>query len=102
MRDLRDPRWMYVKAALLLGIGVLAFALLLLEHPLPARIALQLVMIWGFCRAYYFAFYVVEHYIDGTRRYAGLVDFIRHLASRRRADENAHTGRKPAGPGELP
>jgi hypothetical protein len=32
--------------------------------------------IWCFARAYYFAFYVIEHYVDGSYRYAGLGDFF--------------------------
>lgn len=84
MRDLRDPRWMYRKAGLLLGIGGLSFALLLVEERLWPRVALQLAMIWGFCRAYYFAFYVIEHYIDDRYRFAGLLDFAKYLARGRR------------------
>jgi hypothetical protein len=32
--------------------------------------------IWSFARAYYFAFYVIEHYVDGSYRFAGLGDFF--------------------------
>ena len=32
--------------------------------------------IWAFCRAYYFAFYVIEHYVDPGFKYAGLWDFV--------------------------
>jgi hypothetical protein len=40
------------------------------------------IAIWAFCRAYYFAFYVVEHYADPNFRFAGLVDFVRYLIRR--------------------
>jgi hypothetical protein len=43
------------------------------------------VAIWAFCRAYYFAFYVVEHYVDPTYRYSGLLSLVRH-ALRKRAE----------------
>jgi hypothetical protein len=33
----------------------------------------------GRCRAYYFCFYVLEHYADPTFRYAGLLDLFRYL-----------------------
>ena len=40
------------------------------------------VAIWAFCRAYYFAFYVVEHYADPAFRFAGLLAFVRYLIRR--------------------
>lgn len=79
---------MYLKAALLLGVGGLSFALLLVEERVWPRVALQLAMIWAFARAYYFAFYVIEHYIDGRYRFAGLLDFAKYLARGRRAKED--------------
>ena len=100
MRDLRHPRWMFLKAGLLLGIGGLSFALLLVEERLWPRVALQLAMIWGFCRAYYFAFYVIEHYIDGAYRFAGLLDFAKYLARGRRAKEDQAIASSQPKPGE--
>ena len=79
MRDLTDPRAMYLKAVLFVGVGVAASAILLLEHP-SLRVGLLLaVIVWAFCRAYYFAFYVVEHYADPSFRFAGLIDFARYM-----------------------
>ena len=40
--------------------------------------------VWAFCRAYYFAFYVIEHYVDGAYRFVGLWDFARYVMGRRR------------------
>lgn len=79
MGDLKDPRWMYAKAALLLLIGVACFGLLLLPQPVGLRALLQLAMIWGFARAYYFAFYVIERYIDPRFRFSGLLSFLGYL-----------------------
>lgn len=86
MADLRDPRLMYLKAALLLAIGVVASLLLLLGRPLWPDALLLGLAVWGFCRAYYFAFYVIEHYIDGRYRFAGLASFARYLFTKRRRD----------------
>jgi hypothetical protein len=36
------------------------------------------VAIWAFCRAYYFAFYVIERYIDPGFRFAGLSSLVRY------------------------
>lgn len=44
--------------------GLLASAVLIAEHPNFKTIVLLMVAIWGFCRAYYFAFYVIQNYID--------------------------------------
>ena len=84
MADLKNPKWMYAKAAMLLSIGAMAFFLLLLPQGIWAKVILQSVMIWAFARAYYFAFYVVEHYIDGGYRFSGLIDFFRYVVRERR------------------
>jgi hypothetical protein len=83
MADLRSPRLLYLKAGLLLAVGLLASGLLIAEHP-SWKVALLLALaVWGFARAYYFAFYVIEHYIDSSRKYAGLVDFLQYALRRR-------------------
>jgi hypothetical protein len=79
MSDLKNPKWMFAKAAMLLAIGAMAFGLLLLPQELLARVALQVLMVWAFARAYYFAFYVIERYVDGSYKFSGLLDFLRHL-----------------------
>ena len=80
MRDLTNTGWIKAKAALFLIAGTLASALLLVEHP-TLKVALLLVIaIWCFCRAYYFAFYVIERYIDPGYKFSGLISFVRYLA----------------------
>ena len=86
MRDITSPRLLYAKAILFLAGGVLASAGILLENP-SLKVALLLaIAIWSFARAYYFAFYVVEHYADPAYRFAGLVDFARYLLRSRRRE----------------
>ena len=41
-------------------------------------IVLLLLAIWGFCRAYYFAFYVIQHYVDPNYKFSGLIDFAKY------------------------
>ena len=83
MRDLQSHRWMWVKAALFVVIGVTASVLILIQLP-DWRVALLLLLaIWAFCRAYYFAFYVIEKYIDPTFRFSGLFSAFRHLFGKR-------------------
>lgn len=82
-KDLTSPRLMYVKAGLFVLTGLLASTMILLDHRSLKVAALLSLAVWSFARAYYFAFYVVEHYIDPTHRYAGLLPFLRHLFRRR-------------------
>jgi hypothetical protein len=88
MTDIRSPRLLYFKGGLFVVIGCIASAILLIEHP-NLRYALLLgVAIWSFARAYYFAFYVIEHYIDPGYRYAGLFSFAKYLLTRKRESKD--------------
>jgi hypothetical protein len=80
--DIRSHSWMYFKASLMLLAALLASILLLIDHPAFRTAALLVVAIWGFCRAYYFAFYVVEHYVDPTFRFSGLTSFFWYVAKK--------------------
>ena len=81
MKDLTNPRWIKLKGILFLLVGLLASAILLLDH-LEIKTAILLTLsIWCFCRFYYFAFYVIEHYVDPDYRFAGLFSFALYLAS---------------------
>ena len=84
MRDLQDSRLLYLKAALLLLTGFLACTVILLENPSLKTAALLALAVWAFARAYYFAFYVVQHYADPDYRFAGLWSFARYLISTRK------------------
>ncbi len=83
MRDLTDPRWIKLKGILFLLVGLLASALIVLEHPSLKIAALLALAMWCFCRFYYFAFYVIEHYVDPGYRFSGLWSFARYLISRK-------------------
>ena len=83
MTDLKNPRLIWLKGALLLAIGLAAAGLLVFETR-SLRIALLLaVAVWAFCRAYYFAFYVIEKYVDPGYRFSGLLSFLRYAVRRR-------------------
>lgn len=85
MGDLKDPRLMYLKAALFLVAGSVSVLGILIELP-SLRIGFLLaVALWSFCRAYYFAFYVIEHYIDPRFKFAGLGSFLLYVIRARRA-----------------
>lgn len=77
MGDIKSPTLLYIKGGLMLLVGLAASSILLLWHPDWMTALLLATAVWGFCRAYYFAFYVIDHYIDPGSRYAGLLDFFR-------------------------
>lgn len=81
-RDLTDPRLMYLKAFLFLVIGSAAALGLLVENPTLRTGFLLGLTIWSFCRLYYFAFYVIEKYIDPTFRFVGLFSLVQYLLRR--------------------
>jgi hypothetical protein len=88
MTDIKSPQLLYLKGALMLLTGILASVLLISQNPSLQSIALLMIAIWGFCRAYYFAFYVIEHYIDPGYRFAGLTDFLRYSLRKRESGSN--------------
>ncbi len=82
MKDLTSPTWIKLKGLLFLVIGLLSLLLLLLENHTLRTCILLAVSIWCFCRFYYFAFYVIEHYVDPGYRFSGLWSFARYFVSR--------------------
>jgi len=82
MRDLTSARLMALKAVLFVAVGVLAGGLLILQSPAWKTVALLAAAIWAFARAYYFAFYVIEKYIDPSFRFAGLWSVTRYFLTR--------------------
>ncbi len=83
MRDLTDPRLIYFKGLLFLLCGIVAAVSLMLRSPYWQTVVLLGISVWCFCRFYYFAFYVIQHYVDDRFRFAGLLDFARYLWKRR-------------------
>ena len=79
MKDLTNPNWIKFKGILFLFLGLLSAMLLLLEHP-SVKVALLLaITVWCFCRFYYFAFNVIQHYVDPSHRFSGLLSFAKYL-----------------------
>ena len=84
MGDLKNPRWIYAKGMLFLVLGGLAAGGLLVLHPEWRTASLLALAVWAFSRFYYFAFNVIEHYVDPGFKFAGLGDFAVYLFRRRR------------------
>jgi hypothetical protein len=83
MKDLTDARWIKLKAILFLIIGIGASVLLVLESPSLKICILLTLTVWAFCRFYYFAFYVIEHYVDARFRFSGFGSFVSYLLKRK-------------------
>jgi hypothetical protein len=82
MKELTDARWIKAKGVLFLLVGLVSSSLLVLEHP-EIKVALLMgVAVWCFCRFYYCAFYVIEHYVDPSYRFSGLWSFVRYMLRR--------------------
>ena len=82
--DLKSKKVIMFKGFLFLLIGLLGFAASMLLYPDWRLALLMICTIWGFCRFYYFAFYVIEKYVDPEYKFAGLTDFMRYILSRKK------------------
>ena len=86
MKDIKNHAVIWLKGALFLTLGV-ASAILLLAEAATIKVALLLALtVWGFSRAYYFAFYVIEHYVDPGYRFSGLFSFVGYVIRRKGHD----------------
>ena len=84
MKDLTSATWIKVKGILFLLLGIAAAVLLILENPSWKVAGLLALAIWCFCRFYYFAFYVIEKYVDPGFKFSGLWSFLAYLLRSRR------------------
>jgi hypothetical protein len=81
--DLKSKKLIYLKGFLFVLCGLMASVVVIVECP-TVKVALMLALaIWCFARAYYFAFYVIEHYVDSEYKFAGLWSFVRYLCRRK-------------------
>jgi hypothetical protein len=83
MKDLVSPFWIKVKGILFLLIGTVGAVLVFLDNPAWQTAVLLALAIWGFCRFYYFAFYVIQKYVDPDYKFSGLFSFASYLFQRR-------------------
>ena len=83
MTDLKSKKWIVAKGVMFFGIAALTAALIILEMSSLTVAVYLVLLVWASCRFYYFLFYVLEHYVDPTMRYAGLWDLILGMKRRR-------------------
>lgn len=82
MTDIRSKRIIVLKGLLFLVILGLSVGLVLSRAPGWRTACLLALVVWSSARLYYFLFYVLEHYVDSSLRYSGLVALLRQLVSR--------------------
>lgn len=85
MGDLKSKKLIYLKGFLFLFGGIVASAIILIDHPAWKTAAMLGVAVSCFCRAYYFAFYVIEHYVDSKYKFAGLGSFMKYLLKKNKS-----------------
>ena len=83
MKDLTSATWIKLKGLLFLLIGIAAAVLIFLDNPDWKTAMLLALAIWSFCRFYYFAFYVIEKYVDPAYKFSGLISLANYLLRRR-------------------
>lgn len=83
MGDLKDTRLIILKGWLFLLAGFVAAGILLFEHWSLRNAFLLGIAIWSFCRFYYFAFYVIEKYVDPSFKFSSLWAFFSYLLRRK-------------------
>ena len=86
MGDIKKVWLLYLKGFLFFLTGFISSLLLVLLNSNFKTIVLLLLAIWGFCRAYYFAFYVIQHYVDPNYKFSGLIDFAKYSLRKGRSN----------------
>ena len=77
--DLKSTTSIHFKGWIFLALGLICAGLIMAET-LSYKVAIMLgLCIWAFCRFYYYAFYVIEKYVDSKYRFSGLTSFVRYL-----------------------
>ena len=84
MKDITNAKLLYFKGFLFLAAGLIASLILLIEHPDLKTAVLLAVSVWCFARAYYFAFYVIEHYVDDNYKFSGLWSFVQYIRTKKK------------------
>jgi hypothetical protein len=83
MKDLQSPTLIKIKALLFLFLGIASATMLLAWAPYVQVLVLLCLVIWSFCRFYYFAFYVIHTYLDTSFKYSGLLSLLKYFFAKK-------------------
>ncbi len=84
MGALQSSRLIILKGFLFLLSAIVAAGVLLGENFTLRTAFLLFVAMWSACRFYYFAFYVIEKYLDPSFKFSSLHAFALYFFGRRR------------------
>jgi hypothetical protein len=79
MKDLSSTTMIHTKGVLFVGLGLMSAAVLIAQDPSWTTVLMLTVCIWAFARAYYYAFYVVQRYVDPQFKFSGLIALAAYL-----------------------
>ena len=82
-RNLTHPWLLGLKAALFVTVALISGAQVWLDAPSAGNAALLFVSGVACARAYYFLFYVLEHWVDASLRYNGLWPLLSQIHRQR-------------------
>jgi hypothetical protein len=82
LANIESPFWLWIKGGLFVAIGCLCLVFVAMVTQSMQLVAVCCLAIWAFCRAYYFAFYVIENYIDPKFRFAGLLSVLGYFVDK--------------------
>jgi hypothetical protein len=78
-RDITSKWLLHAKGFLFLLLGLIAAGLIYMISRDFRIVILLVIAIWGFCRFYYYLFYVLEKYIGREQKYAGVFDALKFI-----------------------
>ena len=85
IKDLKSKRLIYLKAILFIVILFFSVVLNIIEDRAIFRVFFLVLAIWSSARLYYFAFYVIENYVDADFKFSGIFDFLVYLFKRKKS-----------------
>ena len=74
-----SPGLIHAKGVLFVLIGLAGAAMIFIQVPNFRTALLLIITIWGFCRFYYYLFYVLDRYLGRDKRFSGVLDALRYL-----------------------
>ncbi len=86
MADIQNSKLLWTKAGLFVVVAILAMLLTFLGRyrNFVPFLFFWSVSVWASCRAYYFAFYAIEKYVDPNFKYAGIGSMVEYVLGRQR------------------
>ncbi len=83
--DIKSPLLLNLKGGLFLLLAIMAGTLTVCDDNRWREIVFLAVCVWASCRFYYFLFYVLDHYIGGSKN-ASVFAMILNLCGKRRSN----------------